>query len=358
MRKLRILIAEVIGLGLLIAWLMWKYPEFVDSVIPWVALLVIWHFTWEFILDTEPFRRGSAVLGKRINKMLIWPLVFVLGGGISLLYWVGINKSLIRLASLAKKRTESISSTSQTTQNTTKAEVKPEEKPQIEKPKVKAKPAQETQDLGVRRADETTVLPPNSSAIISNHPLSKEEHKDLERLDAEANEARNHLTSDTDRLTVRDLFWVDFESPEDNLVRHTGFTIKNGDTGKLTHISSAVIYQNIAGVKILAFYIPYTDETPRMVVSLASMYKQPLSDPLESSVMTGKIATGDSEQVSSANLVLSNRVFVYHEFYLSPEQIIAARDAWKNQGLTVILRGTDYLENRKLEAKIKKLGKH
>ena len=57
MRKFRVLLFEVIGLGLLIAWLLWKYPELVDSIIPWVALAVCWHITWEFVLDTKPVRR-------------------------------------------------------------------------------------------------------------------------------------------------------------------------------------------------------------------------------------------------------------------------------------------------------------
>jgi len=209
--------------------------------------------------------------------------------------------------------------------------------------------------LGVRSPTETTVLPPNSSAIISSHTLSNEERKDLDRLEAEHREAAKHWVSEPERLTVRDLFWMDFESPENNVVRHSGFTIRNGETGALTHISSAVIYQNTPGVKILAFHIPYTNETPRIAVSLAGTYKQPLTDVLESAVVTGKIATGDSEQVSSQNLVLSSRVFVYHDTYLSPEQVIEARNAWKNQGVTVIFRSSDYLENRKLEAKIKKL---
>jgi len=45
MRKFRILAVEVVCLGLLLGWLMWKYPELVDHIIPWVALAVVWHLT-------------------------------------------------------------------------------------------------------------------------------------------------------------------------------------------------------------------------------------------------------------------------------------------------------------------------
>jgi hypothetical protein len=102
-RKLRILLAEVVGLGVLIGWLLWKYPELVDDIIPWVALLIAWHVTWEYVLDTEWVRRGAAAVGRRLNPLIAWPLVFVLGGAISLFYWVGITRSLSGLAATATR---------------------------------------------------------------------------------------------------------------------------------------------------------------------------------------------------------------------------------------------------------------
>ena len=237
--------------------------------------------------------------------------------------------------------------------------------PKIEHPKSTAQ-AHETNEresaksafLGVHKPSETTVIPPGSSAIISPHPLSPEDQRDIERLESEDEEATKHLKHELGKLTVRDLFWSDFRSPENTSVRHSGFTIRNGDTGSLTHVSYAVIHQMQAGVKMLAFHIPYTEETPRIAVSLSSMYKKPLDDYLDGAIETGKVATGDSEQLSSQNLILSNRVFVYHETYLSPEQIIEARNAWKSYGVTVIFRGTDYLENKKLEIPVKQLEKN
>src|SRR5690348_14195452 len=101
LRRLRILLVEVVFLGVLIAWLMWKYPELIDRIIPWIAFLIAWHLTWEFCLDTKLARRGAVAVAMRVNRMLIWPLVFVVGGAVSLVYWFGINKSLARLASMA-----------------------------------------------------------------------------------------------------------------------------------------------------------------------------------------------------------------------------------------------------------------
>lgn len=211
--------------------------------------------------------------------------------------------------------------------------------------------------VGIHSPNETIVIPPKSSAIISSHALSDEERKDLEGLQSEEREARRHATSNLDRLTVKDLFWTDFETPENTSVLHSGFTIRNDQTGQLIHVSYAVIHQMQAGVKMLAFHIPYTSETPQVAITLADKFQIPLKDCLEQAVVTGKAATGDSEQLSSENLILSNRVFVYYETYLSPEQVIEARNAWKSRGFTVIFRGTDYLDNKKLALRVKRLEK-
>src|SRR6266481_176249 len=105
-RKLRILFVEVIGFGLVLGWLMWKYPELVDDIIPWIAFFILWHLTWEYVLDTKPVRRLAQSLSRKIKPMVAWPLIFLIGGGISIGYWYGINKSLARLARMAAKRAE------------------------------------------------------------------------------------------------------------------------------------------------------------------------------------------------------------------------------------------------------------
>jgi hypothetical protein len=132
--------------------------------------------------------------------------------------------------------------------------------------------------IGYRGLNETTVIPANSYAILSSGSVSPEDRRALDQLTAEDDEALRRLGSEPDKLTVYDLFFADFRSPENTSVRHGGFTMRNGNTGSLTHISYAVIHQLQAGVKILAFHIPYTDETSRIAVSLAGMYKNPLGD--------------------------------------------------------------------------------
>jgi Leucine-rich repeat (LRR) protein len=106
MRKFRILLAEVIGLGLLIGYLLWKNPELIEKIIPWVAFAVAWHITWEYGLDTELFRKAGLALGKRVNHMWVWVIVFLIGGSIGLLYWAGINRAIKSVTSLAVQRSE------------------------------------------------------------------------------------------------------------------------------------------------------------------------------------------------------------------------------------------------------------
>jgi hypothetical protein len=96
-RKFRILLVEVVCLGILIGWFMWKYPELIDPIIPWVALLVAWHLTWEFLLDAEWLRTFAGKAKGKYPRM-IWIGAFFVGGLISIGYLVGIKSGLNGLA--------------------------------------------------------------------------------------------------------------------------------------------------------------------------------------------------------------------------------------------------------------------
>ena len=102
MRKFRILIGEVIGLSILMGWLLWKYPELVDRVIPWIALVVAWHLTWEFVLDTECVRSRIAVAKGKYPHM-VWAFAFLAGGLISVAYLAAIKAGMTELAAAHSK---------------------------------------------------------------------------------------------------------------------------------------------------------------------------------------------------------------------------------------------------------------
>ena len=97
MRKLRIFGAEVVGVGILLGWLFLRHPDIFDSVVPWTALAVMWHITWEFILDLKPVRAHAGTVIKRCGKMA-WIVVFTIGGLISIFYWYSIKTALTDLA--------------------------------------------------------------------------------------------------------------------------------------------------------------------------------------------------------------------------------------------------------------------
>lgn len=53
MHKLRVFVFDVLGGGLVVGWLIWKYPETIDTIIPWILLLITWHLIWETVLQVE-----------------------------------------------------------------------------------------------------------------------------------------------------------------------------------------------------------------------------------------------------------------------------------------------------------------
>src|SRR5258708_39104606 len=96
MRKIRIFLFELIGVGILLGWLVWKYPELVESIIPWIALAVMWHATWEFVL--EPSKEGIQRLTKGAPVEVKWIFSIFLFVAASLCYHQGINNALRALA--------------------------------------------------------------------------------------------------------------------------------------------------------------------------------------------------------------------------------------------------------------------
>jgi hypothetical protein len=215
------------------------------------------------------------------------------------------------------------------------------------------------QDLGVRHMPVTApiVLPPNSGVIINpgSGPVPAGQMAKLKEMDREAEEAKQHLTTDPDQLVLHDLFLTDFSSSDENTSSVTsGFVIRNDQTGITTHIEYRIVRQLTMGTKILLLYIPPTDETPHLCVTLSYHYDVALADFMEGRTDAIKIP-GDSEQMTTQDSVLSKRMFIYNETYLSPEQVIKSSKAFKKRSITVILRSSDYLANRRLEAKVKRL---
>ena len=127
---------------------MWKYPELIDGIIPWVAFAFLLHFTWEFILDTRYVKHRAAALQKAVRPVIAWLLVFIIGGAIGVLYWWTINRSISRLARIAAARVATIHPqipSSVPLESTTRKEEKEskERSNSPKKPSLPAKPAPE-----------------------------------------------------------------------------------------------------------------------------------------------------------------------------------------------------------------------
>jgi hypothetical protein len=163
--------------------------------------------------------------------------------------------------------------------------------------------------------------------------------------------AKERLASDPEKLSLYDLYLTDFEQSE---VKHSrALVIK---TTPEIRMEEAVVQQIEMGTEFVMFYVPYNKGTDQLCLYLRGQYQRLIDE-------AGKFGTeiktpGESEQVTAKSLVFSKRIFIYHEAYLTPEQTIFVRNFYLEQGITVSFRSTDYLENRKLQAKVKKLEKH
>ena len=119
-------------------------------------------------------------------------------------------------------------------------------------------------------------------------------------------------------------------------------------------MESTIVWQLGAGIEFIAFYISYTKETHDVCVGwVAKQYKSIMQDTHKMGV--AQKVPGESEEITSKQLVFSERIYVYHETYLSPEEVIDLRNGFQELGGTILFRSADYLANRKLEAKVKQL---
>ena len=82
MPKIVKFIVEIILAAAVVGWLLLKYPESFDHVIPWFIFAILWHMTWEYILQWQPIRTAATNAFQKGKKMS-WAVVMLLGAGIS-----------------------------------------------------------------------------------------------------------------------------------------------------------------------------------------------------------------------------------------------------------------------------------
>jgi hypothetical protein len=166
----------------------------------------------------------------------------------------------------------------------------------------------------------------------------------------EYQESKKRLESDPDKLTLYDLYAIDFGGE----VTYPHVWRLSGSNGSKIDVESEVVWQLGQGIEFIKFYIPYTKETHDVCVAWVAQEYQNIIQATHEMGATQKIP-GESEEVTSKQLVFSKRIYVYHEAYLSPEEVIDLRNGFQKLGITILFRSSDYLANQKLQAKVKLL---
>ncbi len=96
MQKLLKFVVELILVAILVAWIVIKYPALVDAIIPWIALAIAWHLTWDIGLQSDIAKKWAAV-AKRKWGVMVWIVAFFAGGLLSIGYLASIRKGITLL---------------------------------------------------------------------------------------------------------------------------------------------------------------------------------------------------------------------------------------------------------------------
>ncbi len=94
-------------------------------------------------------------------------------------------------------------------------------------------------------------------------------------------------------------------------------------------------------VGFVSYYIPQTNETHGICQYLAAIRPHFIENSKHFTFT--ERSPGESEERSSQAVGISSRVFVYHETFLSPEEIVELNRTYRAHGFDVIFRGPDYL---------------
>jgi hypothetical protein len=105
MRKLRIFVVELVLVGILVGWYVWKFPETLDPLIPWILWAIFAHLTWEVLLERETVKLYVGNIAQRRKRsVMTWIVAFVVGGLISLGYVLLAKVSVHKLTAFGANR--------------------------------------------------------------------------------------------------------------------------------------------------------------------------------------------------------------------------------------------------------------
>jgi hypothetical protein len=143
----------------------------------------------------------------------------------------------------------------------------------------------------------------------------------------------------TEKTSLHDLYESDF----DYMKSGTGFPIRRSSDGLvLARTEGQVCFDFKAQAKFLIFYIPNSPDTFELCKTLAVQHPEILAS-LQSWGIVEEKAPGDQRRTEGGELKFTGRVFIYHEDYLLQSQIDALQPFYKERGLSLLLRGPEYL---------------
>lgn len=105
--------------------------------------------------------------------------------------------------------------------------------------------------------------------------------------------------------------------------------------------------------KFLGFYIPSSPSTYDVAAYLADGYKESLQHMDDTFKVNGQVM-GEQGRTSSDDLIFVGRIFIYHEDYLSPQQVGSLIGLYESKKLDLKMRSQEYVINRNLTEERKK----
>lgn len=109
---------------------------------------------------------------------------------------------------------------------------------------------------------------------------------------------------------------------------------------------SATEYLDFSGrSKFMGFYIPQSLNTYDVCVAIADNYKTNMNY-LESSGTIRAWISGESAQTSSHDLIFSGRIYIYHDDFMTLQQLAKLESLYQSKGLSVVFRSDAYMQSQ------------
>ena len=133
------------------------------------------------------------------------------------------------------------------------------------------------------------------------------------------------------------MFDVMLNKPQPSSNYHKGET---GETNVTIYEQEYQDYQSKS--KFVGYYIPMSPYTYKICEYLSDFYKTTMNDfDSKAEIRFGR--STESEVTRSQDLVFTNRIYIYHSDNLTLQERAALDRLYQSKGLSVILRGTAYL---------------